>query len=177
MWVTLWQNEGKTYPTVTLENRIGRQNPPTKLHQNNKQKYNPPKKKKKKKKPTTRIQLTLWRLTFECKIYTIVLDMPLKYTPVTKNILCQCKNHTTFKLQWTRIWKKKQKQFAVNDSDTPMTLKLGQGHQTWPELVDPKQGYNNAQLKKLLLNSVREKAKDKVFVKSGKSKCRPWARS
>ena len=26
-----------------------------------------------------------------------------------------------------------------------MTLKQGQGHQTWYELVDAKQGYNNAQ--------------------------------
>ena len=36
-----------------------------------------------------------------------------------------------------------KKQFAVDDSDTPMTLKQYQGHQTWYKLVDPKQGYNN----------------------------------
>ena len=28
-----------------------------------------------------------------------------------------------------------------------MTLKQGHGNQTWYELVDPKQGYNNAKLK------------------------------
>ena len=31
-----------------------------------------------------------------------------------------------------------------SDSDIPVTLKLDQEHQTWYELVDPKQGYNNA---------------------------------
>ena len=41
----------------------------------------------------------------------------------------------------------KKKQFAVYDSDTPVTLKQGQGHQTWSELVDHKQGYKNAKLK------------------------------
>ena len=31
---------------------------------------------------------------------------------------------------------------AVDDSDTPVTLKQGQGNQTWYELVDTKQHYN-----------------------------------
>ena len=48
-----------------------------------------------------------------------------------------------------------------------MTLKQGHGHQTWYELVDPKQGYNNAKFEKPRLNSVHEKANDKDFVKSG----------
>ena len=38
----------------------------------------------------------------------------------------------------------KKKQFAIYDSDTPVTLKQGQDHQTWYKLVDPKQGYNYA---------------------------------
>ena len=42
-----------------------------------------------------------------------------------------------------------KKQLVVNDSDKPVNLK--QGHQTGYELGDPKQGYNNAQLKKNLL--------------------------
>ena len=46
-----------------------------------------------------------------------------------------------------------KKQFAVNDSDRPMTLKQGHGHQTWYELVDPKQGYNNAKSEKPCLNN------------------------
>ena len=53
-----------------------------------------------------------------------------------------------------------KKQFAVNDSDRPMTLKQGHGHQTWYELVDPKQGYNNAKSEKPHLNNVRKKAND-----------------
>ena len=48
-----------------------------------------------------------------------------------------------------------------------MTLKQGQGHQTWYELVDPKQGSNTAKFEKPCLNSVGEKNKDKVSVKSG----------
>ena len=50
---------------------------------------------------------------------------------------------------------------------THVTLKQGQSHQTWHELVDPKQGYNNAKFEKSCANSVHEKAIDKVFVKSG----------
>ena len=46
-----------------------------------------------------------------------------------------------------------------------MTLKQGQDHQTWHELAD--EGYNNAKFEKLGLNSVHERANNKVFVKSG----------
>ena len=60
-----------------------------------------------------------------------------------------------------------KKQVAVYDSDTPVTLKQGQSHQTWCELVDPKQGYNNAKFEKPRSNSVRERANNKAFVKSG----------
>ena len=52
-----------------------------------------------------------------------------------------------------------KKQCAVYDSDTPVTLK-----QTWYELLDPKQGYNNTKFEKPRLNSVGEKADDEVFV-------------
>ena len=68
---------------------------------------------------------------------------------------------------------KNLKHNAVYDSDIPVTLKQGQGQQTWYDLADPKQGYKNAQFKnkkfkkKNRLNSVREKANDEVFVKSG----------
>ena len=48
-----------------------------------------------------------------------------------------------------------KKQFAVCDSDTPpVNLKQGQGHQTWYELEDPEQGYNNTKIEKTSLNSV-----------------------
>ena len=44
--------------------------------------------------------------------------------------------------------------FAIYDLDTPVTLKQGQqGHQTWYELADLKQGYNNAKSEKPCLNS------------------------
>ena len=53
-----------------------------------------------------------------------------------------CNKHITFQLRWTRILKK---QFAVHETDRPVTLKQGQGHQTWYGLVDPKHGFHNAQ--------------------------------
>ena len=49
-----------------------------------------------------------------------------------------------------------KKQFAVYDSDRPMTLKQGHGHQTWYELVDPKQGYNATKFEKHRLKSFHE---------------------
>ena len=61
----------------------------------------------------------------------------------------------------------KKKKFAVYDSAVPATLKQGQGHQTWNELVDPKQGYNNAKCEKPHLNNVHEIANNKVLVKPG----------
>ena len=53
------------------------------------------------------------------------------------------------------------------DSNIPVTLKQGQGHQTWYELVDPKQGYNYAKFEKPHMNTVHEKANDSVVVKTG----------
>ena len=50
---------------------------------------------------------------------------------------------------------------------TPVTLKQDRGHQTWYELADPKQVYDNAKFEKSRLNSLRERANDKVFLKSG----------
>ena len=40
---------------------------------------------------------------------------------------------------------------AAYDDDTAVTLKHGQGHQTWYEVVDPKQGLNHAKFKKTSL--------------------------
>ena len=42
------------------------------------------------------------------------------------------------------------------DSDTNVTLKQGQGHQTWYELVDPKQGTNHAKFGRSALNSLHK---------------------
>ena len=59
--------------------------------------------------------------------------------------------------------------FWVYDSNTPVTLKQGWGHQIQYELVDPKQGYNNTKFEKLCLNSVHKNKQKtptnfKVFV-------------
>ena len=53
------------------------------------------------------------------------------------------------------------KKNAFYVSDTPVTFKLGQGPQTWYELVDPKQCYKKQSLKKTHLNSVHIKANSK----------------
>ena len=42
-----------------------------------------------------------------------------------------------------------KKQFSIHVADTFVTLKQGQGHQTWYHLADPKQGYNNAKFENL----------------------------
>ena len=39
-----------------------------------------------------------------------------------------------------------------------MTLKHGQGNQTWHELVDPKQGYNNAKLERPALKQCLQRS-------------------
>ena len=40
-----------------------------------------------------------------------------------------------------------------------MTLKQGQGYQTWYELLDPEQGNTNIKFERPPLNSVNQKAK------------------
>ena len=47
-----------------------------------------------------------------------------------------------------------------------VTLKYGQGNQTWFELLDPEQGYNHAKFERHPLKSVHQKAEVKVFVNS-----------
>ena len=98
-----------------------------------------------------RAMLRVRWLTFKHKTENIALVMSLKYTPVTQSILCltfsmyvrktQCLNYSRqepkinlrFMIQtYLWIWNK------IN-SDTPVTLKQGQGHQSWYELVDSKQ--------------------------------------
>ena len=53
-------------------------------------------------------------------------------------------------------------QFAVYISDKPVTLKR-QGHQTYNDNVDPKQGYNHAKFERSCFNGVREKANVNFF--------------
>ena len=60
-----------------------------------------------------------------------------------------------FKLRMSRILKKKK--IAVNDSNTPVTFKQDQTHQTWYESVHLNQGYINAKFETTSLNNVRKK--------------------
>ena len=70
--------------------------------------------------------------------------MPLKYTPVTQSILrliFLIYVRTKHRLNYGR--QESERQLAVYDSDTPVPLKQGKGHQTWwYESVDPNKGYN-----------------------------------
>ena len=75
--------------------------------------------------------------------------MSLRYTPVTQSIPCLiCLLYVRTIQHLNYCGQESEKQFAVYDSDTPVTLKQDQGHQTWYELEDPKQGYNNAKFEK-----------------------------
>ena len=90
--------------------------------------------------------------------------MSLKYTPVTHSILCLnflmcvativlerfnvCSNHALLKYSGY----KSKNNLQLHDSDIPVTLKQGQCHQIWYELVDRMQGFNNAKFEKPHLN-------------------------
>ena len=76
------------------------------------------------------------------------------------NLFTLSSNHTTFKLQRTRI---KNMQFAVYISDTSVTLTQSEGHQTYSNSVNPKQGYNHKKFERSCFNGVQEKAKFKGF--------------
>ena len=56
---------------------------------------------------------------------------------------------TTKCLKRTRV---KNTLFAAYISDTPVTLKQSQGHQTYSDNVDPKQDYNHAKFKRSCFN-------------------------
>ena len=57
-------------------------------------------------------------------------------------------------------------------SDTLVTLKQSQGHQTCHENVDPEQGYNHAKFERPRFNSVKEKGYVKacLFVLGGQTR-------
>ena len=72
----------------------------------------------------------------------------LKYTPVTQSILCLTFSTYLRTIQCLNYGGQEPKtQFAVYDSDTPVTLKQGKGHQTWYKIVNPKQVHNNTKIK------------------------------
>ena len=53
-------------------------------------------------------------------------------------------------------------QFAVYISDKPVTLKR-QGHQTYNDNVDPKQGYNHAKFERSCFTGVQENVNARFF--------------
>ena len=98
----------------------------------------------------THIQVQNWR---KCVSY-----VPKAHTSHTKHMVHDafnvCSNHALFKLQWTRIFKKK---FFKNCSLWfwhICNLKKDWGCQTWYELVDLEQNYNHAKFERTCLNSV-----------------------
>ena len=59
-----------------------------------------------------------------------------------------------------KLWKIRNQnmQSAIYISDTPVTLKQGQGHQTYNDNVYPKHGYNSAKFERSCFHGVWEKA-------------------
>ena len=56
-------------------------------------------------------------------------------------------------------------QFAVYISDTTVILKQSQGHQTYNDNVDPKQGYNYSRFEKSLMVSEKKPMSPRFNVK------------
>ena len=76
-----------------------------------------------------------------------MLVTSLKYTPVTQSMQCLIFSKYVRTIQCLIYGEQEsQTHFAVYNSDIAATLKQSQGHQTWYELVHPKQGYNYAKL-------------------------------
>ena len=90
----------------------------------------------------------LRRFTFKWKMEKKEVLCLLKYTSAIQSILYLIflvrSNHH---LKYSGLESKKQ--FAVYNSDIPVTLKPSQGHQTWYELLDPKQGHKHAKFERL----------------------------
>ena len=99
-----------------------------------------------------------------------ILVMSVIHTGHTKHTLLvlfkMYSNHTLLNFSGSNS----KKQFAVYDSDIPVTLKQGQGHQFWYELPAAEQGYtyNHAQFERPPLNSVIQKVNVKSFLSNQK---------
>ena len=79
--------------------------------------------------------------------------------------------HTIFKPHRTRI---QNTQSAVYISNTPVTLKQSQGHETYSDNVDPKQGYDHAKFERSCFHDVWEKAKKFFFEMRELVNYLPW---
>ena len=89
-----------------------------------------------------------------------VLVVCLQYTPVTCLVFSV---YVTTTQRLNHSGQESKQKFAVHNSDTPVTLKQGQCHQSWYGLTDSKQGYTHAQFEKPHIESVREIFNDKMF--------------
>ena len=98
-----------------------------------------------------------------------------KFCDGDDNLFNVCSNHTMFKLQKTRI---SSTPFAVYISDTSVILKQCQGHQTWNDNVDPKQGYNQTKFQRFCFKDDRKKvtkfffANDDIYQLTPLKKCK-----
>ena len=61
------------------------------------------------------------------------------------------------------VQESKKAQFSAYTSDTPVTLKQSQGHQTYNYNVDLEQGYNHAKFERFHFNHARGKTNVKVL--------------
>ena len=90
--------------------------------------------------------------------------MSLTDTPITQSIRCLIfLKHERTVPHLNYSGQESKRQSADYDFDTSVTLKQGQGHQTWFELVDSKQGCYNTNFEKSRLNSVPQKKSQKHF--------------
>ena len=81
------------------------------------------------------------------------------------NLFNACKNKQRLN---HRRQEPKHIEFTVYIFETPVTLKQSQGHQTYIDNVDSKQGYNHAKFERSCINGVREKSQRYFVFSSGK---------
>ena len=101
-------------------------------------------------------------LWFTLCLMNVKCKRALKYTSVTQSLLSLILLMYVRTIQHLNYGgqeiKNKQKRLAVCDSNTPVPLKQGQGHQNWYESEDPKQGYDNEKFEKPRSNSLRKES-------------------
>ena len=90
--------------------------------------------------------------------------LPSIHTKVTQIILCTILSTYVATIQ-SLIYRQQEPKthIAIYISDTPVTLKQGQGHQTLNDNADPKQYYKHATFERSCFNSGREKANINFF--------------
>ena len=90
----------------------------------------------------------------------------IQYTPVTQSILNLVSSVYVATKQYSKLNKNHNKLHFFYYTDKCVTLKQGQSHQTWYELVDPKQDYNRAKLEDFPQKCLRKSQYCFFFAKS-----------